>query len=324
MPAYNAECFINEAIKSIQEQTYSQWELLIVDDGSSDATAAIAECLASEDPRIRVMRQAPSGHAAVARNRALDVMRGDYVAFLDADDVSSPQRLSTCVTLLDDNSDTGYVFHNMWLMNENGVRRADSYLGAVHFLQTAATYLHALDDKHYLLHPSYLEFMCLHYCAILSSSVMVRRSWFDTTGARFPVDLVAGEDIDVWFRMASDLRGQYVDSCLGGYRKYEGSTTTHTETYLKDTIEAHRRNYARFHQRLGFEPCREYRYKISRHRGYLAYHYAECGRWRDALSHYFLGLMLERDPSQILPLVKCLVRAVLGKRPSVIRQVDEQ
>lgn len=93
MPAYNAALYIEEAIKSVLDQTYQNWELIIVDDGSQDATPVIVDSYASRDNRIIVIHQENSGTAAAARNRALEIASGDYSQMLDADDVISSDML---------------------------------------------------------------------------------------------------------------------------------------------------------------------------------------------------------------------------------------
>lgn len=97
MPAYNAARYIRQSIDSALAQTYTNWELIVVNDGSKDETGALAESYA--DPRIRVIHQANGGEA-VARNTALDAMRGEYIAFLDADDLYLPHHLETTVSYL--------------------------------------------------------------------------------------------------------------------------------------------------------------------------------------------------------------------------------
>lgn len=86
MPAYNAGRFLAEAVESVRSQSHRAWELIIVDDGSADATAAIARGLAEGDGRIRFVSQENAGPSA-ARNRALDMARGSWITFLDADDM---------------------------------------------------------------------------------------------------------------------------------------------------------------------------------------------------------------------------------------------
>lgn len=98
MPAFNAEKFIEEAIASVLAQTAVAWELVVVDDGSVDATARLVA--AFDDPRIRLVQQQNGGEAA-ARNTALRHLRGTYVAFLDADDLYLPQHLARATHYLD-------------------------------------------------------------------------------------------------------------------------------------------------------------------------------------------------------------------------------
>ena len=86
-PVYKAERFIGDTIQSVQSQTYQQWELLLVDDCSPDRSADIIRPLAAADPRIRYVRLDQNSGAAVARNKALEMARGEYLAFLDADDI---------------------------------------------------------------------------------------------------------------------------------------------------------------------------------------------------------------------------------------------
>lgn len=85
IPAYKVEAWVERAVRSLQEQTFGDFEVLLVDDGSPDNTGAICDRLAAEDDRIRVIHQENAG-AAGARNNAMDVARGRYLYFMDADD----------------------------------------------------------------------------------------------------------------------------------------------------------------------------------------------------------------------------------------------
>jgi len=107
MPAYNAEIYIGQAIDSLLSQTYEQWELIVVNDGSTDGTAAIA--MRYPDSRIHVVDQANGGEAR-ARNTALGLMHGEYVAFLDADDQFLPDHLETTTNYLNANPDRDGVY----------------------------------------------------------------------------------------------------------------------------------------------------------------------------------------------------------------------
>ena len=101
MPAYNAQAFIEQAIGSVIAQTIPQWELLVIDDCSTDDTCAIVEKLASRDGRIRLLRNEKNLGAARTRNRGLEQARGRYIAFLDSDDIWDPQKLEKQLALME-------------------------------------------------------------------------------------------------------------------------------------------------------------------------------------------------------------------------------
>lgn len=96
IPVYNREQYIEECIRSIQAQTYKNYEIILIDDGSTDNTLAICRTLAQKEPAIRIFE---SGHVGVsaARNIGLDAVQGDYVFFLDSDDIIHPQLLDSLV-----------------------------------------------------------------------------------------------------------------------------------------------------------------------------------------------------------------------------------
>ena len=92
MPAYNTEKFIGESIQSVIDQTYANWELLVVDDGSTDKTADIIRAFAAQDNRVKYLFQ-QNGRQAKARNTAIEHSQGTLIAFLDADDLWLPEKL---------------------------------------------------------------------------------------------------------------------------------------------------------------------------------------------------------------------------------------
>ena len=100
VPAYNARAFVGRTLASLRAQTFTDFEVIVVDDGSTDGTAAVVAEAAAADPRIRLIRQA-NGGVANARNRALAEARGAYVANLDADDLWRPQFLERTLAALE-------------------------------------------------------------------------------------------------------------------------------------------------------------------------------------------------------------------------------
>lgn len=104
MPARNAALFLEIAVHSIQSQSFSSWELLIVNDASTDATLQIANNLHEQDRRIHVLDQKESRGIAKARNCALEKARGKYIAFLDSDDIWLPDKLERQISFMEMNN----------------------------------------------------------------------------------------------------------------------------------------------------------------------------------------------------------------------------
>jgi teichuronic acid biosynthesis glycosyltransferase TuaG len=109
MPAYNAELFIKDAIESVIKQTYTNWELIVVNDGSTDNTATIIKKLCEKDPRIKYLFQ-NRGRQGKARNLAIINSNGRYIAFLDADDLWEPDKLQLQTDILENRPDIDLVF----------------------------------------------------------------------------------------------------------------------------------------------------------------------------------------------------------------------
>ena len=86
VPVYQAEKFLKKCVESVVKQTFSDWELLLIDDGCTDASPEICDACAAEDDRIRVFHKKKNGGVSAARNLGLNEAKGDYIAFLDVDD----------------------------------------------------------------------------------------------------------------------------------------------------------------------------------------------------------------------------------------------
>ncbi|MEN6625975.1 MAG: glycosyltransferase [Candidatus Sumerlaeia bacterium] len=119
IPAYNSEAMVGRAVKSVLSQDYSPLEVIVVDDGSSDGTAAAAEALG--DSRVRVIRQTNAGPAA-ARNRGIRESNGEFIAFIDADDEWLPEHLRKSIEMFASSPDAGLVYSLIDDRLENGER----------------------------------------------------------------------------------------------------------------------------------------------------------------------------------------------------------
>lgn len=121
-PVYNKERYLAQTIDSIRAQTFENWELLLIDDCSTDRSAEIIETYRQKDPRIRYEKLAQNGGAAVARNEALARAKGRFVAFLDADDLWKPEKLKKQLVFMHDKG-TGFTYTAIEMIDENGAPR---------------------------------------------------------------------------------------------------------------------------------------------------------------------------------------------------------
>ncbi len=118
-PVYNAERFVAETIKSVQAQTYTNWEMILVDDVSSDNSEKIIKEFQEKDNRIKYIKLKENSGAAVARNTAIENARGRYIAFLDSDDLWKSNKLETQINFMKENK-YGFTFASYELMSEDG------------------------------------------------------------------------------------------------------------------------------------------------------------------------------------------------------------
>lgn len=195
MPVYNACAFVEEATRSILEQTYEEFEFVIVDDGSSDGSPEIVEGLG--DSRVRLIRRDHEGTTA-ALNAGLEVARGGIVVRMDADDVSHPTRLAEQVEHFATHPDIDVLAVRDECIDREGNPREPE-----------------ADDEDACWADPLLGFARRNF--IVHGSVAVRRSAFDEVGLYGP-ELPCAQDYDLWVRMA--MSGK-VFRCLdkGLYRR---------------------------------------------------------------------------------------------------------
>lgn len=118
-PVYNAEEFIVQTIESVQAQTYNDWELLLIDDCSTDSSAELIRSFTDNDNRIRYVKLNKNSGAAVTRNTGLAMAKGRYIAFLDSDDIWKAQKLEKQMELIKE-KDIGFVFTSYRYIMQDG------------------------------------------------------------------------------------------------------------------------------------------------------------------------------------------------------------
>ena len=202
MPAFNVGPYIGASIESVLAQTFTDWELVIVDDGSTDDTYAIAEALARTDARIRVIREA-NGGISVARNTALRIAVGEFLAILDSDDLWSPEFLAAQMAIFAAHPEVDIVTGNAW------------FLGGQFDGQPARP---TPDPR-----PAPdLATLLADETAVFIMAVM-RRRVYETIGG-FDESMRCNEDYDLWLRAAvAGFRFHRNDRPLGHYRRRDDS-----------------------------------------------------------------------------------------------------
>lgn len=119
MPCYNMENYVADSIASVQRQTYPHWELLIVDDASTDRTAAIVTHLAEHDEKIHFVVKAQHSGIADTRNQCIQMAKGCFLAFLDADDIWHPEKMEKQLRFMLDNN-VGFTYTTYDWIDEEG------------------------------------------------------------------------------------------------------------------------------------------------------------------------------------------------------------
>lgn len=202
-----------EAVESVLAQTYTDYELVVVDDGSSDDTA---ERLRPYLDRLRYVRQENRGRGA-ARNRALEEARGEYVGFLDSDDLWLPDRLERQVPVLDDNPDLALVHGQVEIVDGTGLPLVDE--------TTRHRALWSAANRAPATYESYAE-----ECRCLTSTILVRRRVLETLGG-FDEE-VGQEDLDLYLRIAQSHGIGFVDGPPFARYRSHGAQTSHRELTL--------------------------------------------------------------------------------------------
>jgi glycosyltransferase involved in cell wall biosynthesis len=201
MPVYNAEKFLDEAIRSILNQTFTDFEFLIIDDGSEDRSIEIVESY--DDPRIRLIRNDSNFGITSTLNRGIDLARGHFIARMDADDISYPERLEKQTKYLTENPDCALL--STWA-------REISEFGE-------PLRIGGWKSRHYYY---YLIFRCVMY----HPTVMFRRDAVITVGK---YALPYSEDYELWNRIARKFKIASLEEVLLDYRLTETSLSRHTK-----------------------------------------------------------------------------------------------
>jgi glycosyltransferase involved in cell wall biosynthesis len=206
MPVFNAERYLEEALNSMGDQTYRDFEVLAVNDGSTDESRRILERHAG--PNLRIFDLPRNCGVTKALNLGLLVSRSEYLARMDADDVSMPDRLSKQVDFMDENRDIGIVGSMFWSMDE---------------LLSSVTWA----NQDIPLSPADISMELMNRCCIGHPTIMMRRRVVETIGGydESP-DCKAVEDYELWLRASKRFKIANMPLHLLKHRTYSGQVSS--------------------------------------------------------------------------------------------------
>ncbi len=207
MPSYNCGEYVEETIRSVQAQTYKNWEIIFVDDCSSDNTMKKVLSMSLEDHRIRVSQNSENSGAAVSRNKALRETKGRWIAFLDSDDIWEPTKLEKQIKFMEEN---GYAFSYTGYqeIDENSQPTGVKVSGPKRITKTG------------------MFAFCWPGCL----TVMYDR---ENIGLIQIADIKKNNDYAMWLKVCKKADCYMLDECLAKYRRGRtGSVSSHSITTM--------------------------------------------------------------------------------------------
>ncbi len=220
MPAYNAAPFLSKAIGSILNQTYPNWELLILDDGSTDETASIITGLT--DVRIRKFKNEENQGYLKSCNILFTEVKGDLVTFLDADDTCISTRFQICVDEMASNREVGFITTNFCKSTVDGTIESN-HVGKVDYEK------YATDAKYYPL--------------VCCATIFLRFELLQKVGGYHPFfDRIGGEDYHWLFQLARNSVGKHISVVTYNYTSHPNQTHIRNSNPLKyftEEIDSH-------------------------------------------------------------------------------------
>lgn len=227
VPAYNCVNSLAYCVHSVQQQTFSDWELILVDDGSTDGSNKLCDKFAAEDNRIRVIHK-PNGGVSSARNTGIDAANGEYITFCDSDDYLEPDYLETLVQTAESNPDCGHIW--CCFQTVTGYQKENA----------EPNYISAESVLHYTLN----DYMTLHEMWLDSGpcNKLYRTDVIKGAEILFPEDLSLGEDL--LFNLAyidASANSRIVVVCRPLYNYVRGNDNSLDSKYRSDLLDIYRR-----------------------------------------------------------------------------------
>jgi glycosyltransferase involved in cell wall biosynthesis len=311
----NCEPFIGAAIDSVLAQTSGDFELLVSDDDSDDGTCAVVARYMETDARIRLLRHRPEGGAGGNRNHAMAHARGDWIAFLDGDDIWAPNHLQSCAAAIDVFPDAVLVFGDFRRFVASVEQACTSRMEEGRFFDPGAAYVRevaTLGDgtEVFRLHSDQLlKHCCLQYCPISTCGTVLRREVMQASGLEFRGGWTINEDFDLWMKMLERGPAVAIRRVLFYYRERPGSLTSSTTRYYEGMAISHGTWFARICDRLSAAEQLTYRAKLAGFLQALAWQQSLDGRVAAAGLAHLGALRYQRRVRDVVGIARTLLRA---------------
>lgn len=206
MPSYNCGRFVEETIRSVQAQTYQNWELIFVDDCSKDDTIRIVSSMRDKDPRIHLYQNIANLGAAVSRNNALQEAKGRWIAFLDSDDLWYPEKLEKQIHFMEKN-DYHFSYTGVDVIDEASNPLNEYWMGPKHITKRAM-----------------FDYDWVGCATVMYDSQVV--------GCIQIEDIKKNNDYAIWLKVIKICDCYLLDEVLSSYRKRPGSISRHSKFTL--------------------------------------------------------------------------------------------
>lgn len=223
IPLYNKEKHIQKTIMSVLLQTFQDFEIIVVNDGSQDRSANIIEGL--DDKRITLIHQ-ENGGVSLARNKGIKESNADYIVFLDADDIWLPNHLESFIELITRFTTAG-LYATAYKVRDLEGKDSDIKI-------------YGMNNNIYSLIPNYFESMANGDNLVWTSAVCIPKTIFENNNIWFPVGEKFGEDQYLWARIAAQFEVAY---CKTPSAIYDHGTENNTIEAIRQEIEPHKSFY---------------------------------------------------------------------------------
>lgn len=222
IPAYNSELTIQETIESVQKQTFSDFEIIIIDDGSQDGTVELVKSLVKLEPRLKIFCYGNAG-VAVARNRGIELAQGEFISLLDADDLWTPDKLELQLKALKNNPEAGVAYSWTNPIDEQG---------KILFLGTRPVWEGNVYGE--LLQTNFVS---------NGSNILVRREAIKSIYG-FPSDFPTASDWDFYLKLAFKWSFVVVPQYQILYRQRSNSMSSNIEALMQANLAVLEKAYA--------------------------------------------------------------------------------